>query len=1242
MKHPEKTKQQLLKEIIYLKDRIAESEKNKELFQIITEKTNDNIAIVTFDLKAQYLYVSPSAKHTMGYDPDDLLGKSFFDFIHPDDKKALLPLLKKYIDSVVAKILRINDPKITETIEFRFKNKDGDWRYMHSTINFIGKNLLAVTRDISERKKAEEKLISSEKTFRAITENSPVGIYYNDMSGTFLFGNKKAEEIVGYKQHELVGKNFLKLKLLNSNDILKAGRILALNNLGKSTGPDHFTLNTRSGAKKQVEITTTIIDVEGQKVVMGMVQDISERKKTEETLRSSEENFRTIFEGAYDAIVHVDKKTRILNVNQAFTEITGFSKEEVVGKLGINLAKKFVNIKQLPDILAMIKKVASKRPIKPYDLIFRDKILEVSTNFQDDGQIVGIVRDITDRKKVEEALRDSEERLKIIYDNAPDSIFIGSVDGTIIDGNRAAEEMIGYSKEELVGKNILNVKLVVPSDYPKITKAMAKSALGLKTGPVVYKAIKKNGSYFYAEISTFPVNINNTKLVLCIARDISQRAKAEEELRESEEKYRSLFEQSADSTLIIEEDLFVDCNQATLDMLGYSSKDEFLSTHPSQVSPEVQPDGRKSFEKANEMMAIAYKKGSHRFEWMHKRKNNEIFPVEVLLTAVPIGKDKFLHVVWRDITDRKKAEAALLRSENQYRSFFEKDISGIYLSTPQGKLLDCNPAFAKMLGYNSKEILKIDTRILYPKPTNREVFLNRLIEHKILIDEEIDLVRKNGELIHCIENVVGDFDENGTLVRFQGYLMNITERKRTEKILKENEQKLRNIFDNSTNLFYSHTTDHKLTYLSPQVKEILGYSQEEALMRWTDFVSDNPINEAGFKATQKAIETGERQPPYEMELIKKSGEKIWVEVREAPIIKNGKTESVVGALSDITKRKTASEALIESEIKYRTLIEDSNDGIYLLFNRRFEIVNDKFLQITGYTREEINEPGFDFMRLVSPKSRNFVEERNNRINNGEKPPSKYDFTAIRKNGEEYELEVSVSFIEYKEGFATQGTIRDITERKKQQEILMNTIIQVQEDEKFKIGKELHDGLGQLLISASMYLESLNKIKNQLPENKREDLRKARKLYKQAISDARRISHGLMVTGIHEHGILYLIKQLCLNSNVPELTFTFTHQNINEEMINEEIKVHIYRIVQELITNILKHSSASKANIKLNYYVKGILKLVVSDNGKGFDPEKVKYGAGLNNVKQRIAILNGKHSVSASKEQGTTVRATIPL
>ena len=152
-------------------------------------------------------------------------------------------------------------------------------------------------------------------------------------------------------------------------------------------------------------------------------------------------------------------------------------------------------------------------------------------------------------------------------------------------------------------------------------------------------------------------------VVLALRRRVSELEARLERGPGQPDQYRELFERSADAILIIDGDTFVDCNEATVKMLRYRSRDELLQTHPSELSPEFQPDGRPSFEKANEMIAIAFERGSHRFEWDHQRADGVVFPVEVLLTAVPERDRNILHVVWRETSERKRLEQELRQAQ---------------------------------------------------------------------------------------------------------------------------------------------------------------------------------------------------------------------------------------------------------------------------------------------------------------------------------------------------------------------------------------------------------------------------------------------------------------------------------------------------------------------------------------------------------------------------------------------------
>ena len=200
-----------------------------------------------------------------------------------------------------------------------------------------------------------------------------------------------------------------------------------------------------------------------------------------------------------------------------------------------------------------------------------------------------------------------------------------------------------------------------------------------------------------------------------VAADTTEPKWSKETPKESEAKFRLLFEESADAMLLLDGDVFVDCNQVAVEMMGCSSKEQLLALHPYDISPERQPDGRLSVEKAHELIVTALRKGSLRFEWVHRRMDGEDFPVEVLLTAIPLHGKQILHVSWRDITERKRAEEELREREDQYRSIFESTSDGFLIFDLDGTIVEANPAACRMYGYLCEELVGLSGKgIVHP------------------------------------------------------------------------------------------------------------------------------------------------------------------------------------------------------------------------------------------------------------------------------------------------------------------------------------------------------------------------------------------------------------------------------------------------------------------------------------------------------------------------------------------------
>ncbi|MBG7630840.1 MAG: PAS domain S-box protein, partial [Bacteroidetes bacterium] len=272
--------------------------------------------------------------------------------------------------------------------------------------------------------------------------------------------------------------------------------------------------------------------------------------------------------------------------------------------------------------------------------------------------IQGIAEDITERKITEDLFFKSNQRLKDQFNNTPLASIIWDLDFKVLEWNNSAHMIFGYSPEEAIGKHSKDL-IILPSISDKIDEIW-ENLLAQKAGfRSKNENITKSGQIIICDWYNVTLKDADGQVigVASLADDITERTHSKILLEKSEKKYRDIFEKSIDAVLIIKDNIFADCNMSTLKVFGYPTKKSLVEVHPSKLSPEKQPDGRDSFEKAEEMMQIAIDEGSHRFRWYHKQKNGHVFPAEVTLTKIEEVDSKItIHVVIKDITERVKKE----------------------------------------------------------------------------------------------------------------------------------------------------------------------------------------------------------------------------------------------------------------------------------------------------------------------------------------------------------------------------------------------------------------------------------------------------------------------------------------------------------------------------------------------------------------------------------------------------------
>jgi len=257
---------------------------------------------------------------------------------------------------------------------------------------------------------------------------------------------------------------------------------------------------------------------------------------------------------------------------------------------------------------------------------------------------------------------------------------------------------------------------------------------------------------------------------------------------ESEKKFRAIYESSNDAIMLLNEKDYSDCNPRTLDVFGLRSKEELIGFHPADFSPPFQPDGQDSLSAAQTRIRTAFGQGHHRFEWIHRRKNGEDFPADVLLSAFMLGEKPVLQATVRDITERKQAEMLLKKSEARYRSLFDGVPVGLYRSTPEGKILDVNLDMVKMSGYPSREsyIAELAEK-RYAHPEDRQRWKTLMEQEGIVNDFEYQFRRYDGTLIWVNNSARIVRDEQGKPICYEGSVTDITERVEKQKAEKERE-----------------------------------------------------------------------------------------------------------------------------------------------------------------------------------------------------------------------------------------------------------------------------------------------------------------------------------------------------------------------------------------------------------------------------------------------------------------------
>ncbi len=509
-----------------------------------------------------------------------------------------------------------------------------------------------------------------------------------------------------------------------------------------------------------------------------------------ESLRDKENIYKFLLDNSKEIILILSKRGKILFANKAVLNNFGYSEAEIIGKRITHFLTKD-SIRRSLYALAQefLGRAQPEMEVKAKTKSGEIRYLNVamgSAPVYDKGKLIGMMvcgSDMTPLRKTEEELGEKEKRFRELWDNAPVAYHTVDINGIITDVNQTELRMLGYAKEEMLGQSIF--AFILPEQQAEAQRRFRQKISGQKISRAERRIyLKKDGSKIYVGIDDGLERDSRGKVigVRTTMVDITERKLAEEALKESEERFRSVVEHSYEGIFIIDDAYrFVYCNDELSRLLGYPREEiigqdfrKFLDDESKQLVVDRYVRRQRGEEIAP------------RYEFIVVRKDGRKRHVEISSAVIKDSSGKIKTVAeLLDITERKRAEEALRESEEKYRTLTENVNLGVYRNTvgPKGRFLEANPAVIKMFGFNSKEeFLAINVSNLYQNSEDRKNFNEKMLRNGLAKDEELLLKKKDGTPFIASISAVAVKDKRGNIEYYDGIIEDITERKKMEKL----------------------------------------------------------------------------------------------------------------------------------------------------------------------------------------------------------------------------------------------------------------------------------------------------------------------------------------------------------------------------------------------------------------------------------------------------------------------------
>ncbi|MBD2770432.1 PAS domain S-box protein [Hymenobacter sp. BT664] len=820
-----------------------------------------------------------------------------------------------------------------------------------------------------------------------------------------------------------------------------------------------------------------------------------------------------------------------------------------------------------------------------------------------------------------------------LYDFAPVGYYTLSDTGLVEQLNLCGSQLLGTVRQRLVGRRF--ALFVAPTHRMEFGQFMARLFAAERPLSCEFPLQREDGTLFYAQIegsqARDPLDSTATARCRLAVVDITARRKATEALAASEERFRKLFTESSDAVVLVQGFVYVDCNNAALRLLGATHKEQVVG-HPAWApAPDRQPDGRPTADVLRAAVADALRTGSQRCEFvMHQVSGAEIW-VEAVLTPIEVGGGApLVHILWRNVTAEREAAAQLRESKARLKLALEASETGVFTWDVRRNELRWDERSQAIFGrpFDPGSVPAGGfTDGLHPDDRERvRAAVEQALAERTPLALDFRVVGPDAAVRYVSSAGRAVVDARSKMLVFAGVLRDVTTRYATENELHYKTLLLEQLLNNMPMM---------LARLRPdgQYLEAVGAGLQAIGRHDDELVGRNAFEE--FPALREPLQTvlGGGQAEF---LLRTSAEGRPVTFQNYGFFDEQRQQAVVLSV-DVTEAEQQKKQLQAEKEFTQSLLENSVDGIVAFDHEgRITAWNSQATRYFGHERATmLGHSLFEVLpQFDCPQSQELVS----RVLAGE------SVVLTSQRFKDFPGHYDAYHVPLRQGGEIVGgliTFRDVTERNRlaeeatqlrlrQQQEVLSAILHTQETERKRIAEALHNGLGQLLYAAKLNLEG----RAGAPASPRASL----KLLHEAIRTTRTISFELTPGILEDFGLRTALQEL-RKRIAPSHLPVHLHLSGLEQRLRPQVEIAVYRVVQELLNNVMKHAEATEVMVHVAHEA-GRIEVSVEDDGKGFDPESLAAqplaGMGLAGVRNRVALLGGQLSINSRVGRGTII------